>query len=84
MVSKINPQRSFLLALSYPPLQTIEAGMTLDGKTKIKTSRWSVWNALIVWNSKIKWFCVCENISYTVSKIMGKHAKIFGKPTLTR
>ena len=48
MVSKINPQRSFLLALSYPPLQTIEAGMTLDGKTKIKTSRWSVWNALIV------------------------------------
>ena len=83
-VSKTNLQWSFLPAFSYPPLQTIYVGMTLDGKAKIKTPRWIVWTALILWNSKNKWFCICENISYTVSTIMAKHANIFGKLTLTR
>ena len=57
--------------------------MTLDGKAKIKTPRWSVWNSLILSNSKNKWFCICENISYTVSTIMAKHVNIFGKLALT-
>ena len=58
--------------------------MTLNEKAKIKTPPCSVCNALVAWNSKNKWFCVCENITYKVSKIMVKHPQIFGKLTLNR
>ena len=30
--------------------------MTLDGKPKIKTPRWSVWNTFTLWNLKIDGF----------------------------
>ena len=42
------------------------------------------WNALIFWNPKNNWFCICENMSYTVTTILAEHANIFGKVTLTR
>ena len=42
------------------------------------------WNALILWNFKNKWFCICENMSYAVTTIMAEHANIFGKITFTR
>ena len=50
--SKISLKWSFLPAFPYPLLYTIYVGKTFDGKAKIKTPRWSVWNALILWNSK--------------------------------
>ena len=76
--SKINLKWSFSPAFPYPLFS-----FTFDGKAKIKTPRWSVWNALVLWNSKNTWFCVCKNKSYIVATIMTKHANIFGKLTLT-
>ena len=34
-----------------------------------------VWDVLIFWDSKSTWFCVCENKSFIVAKIMTKHVK---------
>ena len=56
--------------------------MAFNEKAKIKTPPCSVWNALVPWNSKSKWFCVCENITYKVTTIMAKYRSIFGKLTL--
>ena len=81
--SKINLKWSFLPAFHYPLLHTMYVGKTFDGKAKVKTPRWSIWNALILWNSKNTWFCVYENKSYIVASTMTKHADIFGKVTLT-
>ena len=58
--------------------------MTFNEKTKIKTPPCNVWNAFVPWNSKNKWFCVCENITYKVSTIMAKHPNILSKITLNR
>ena len=74
IVSKSNLQWSCLPVFSYLLLQTIYVGMTFDGKVKIYLPRWSVWNALILWNSKNTLFCVCENKFYIVATIMTKLA----------
>ena len=56
IVAKSILKRSFLPTFFNNPLQTILITMTLDVNAKIKIPRWSVWNALILWNLKIHGF----------------------------
>ena len=56
IVAKTILKRSFLPAFFNTPLQTILITMTLDVNAKTKIPRWSTWNALILWNLKIRRF----------------------------